>query len=167
MNRLLAIALILTVVLVILPSGTLAFGAGDIPSFAYLENKAFRHGDIENVLAEIAKGTTMAAGGGGLLGFAKQVIQQASSGGKFTKSDVKKVYFGNWLRDYSQCMDIGGLSKLSANTLVLVVSVLGFMTFGFATEEFQVTAERLGVYLPVVPIFYLVVELFKQLAGTH
>lgn len=23
-------------------------------------------------------------------------------------------------------------------------------TFGFATEEFEVTAERLGVYLPVV-----------------
>lgn len=25
-------------------------------------------------------------------------------------------------------------------------------TFGFATEEFQVTADRLGVYLPVVRI---------------
>jgi hypothetical protein len=28
--------------------------------------------------------------------------------------------------------------------------VLGFMSFGFATGEFEVTAERLGVYLPVV-----------------
>lgn len=66
-------------------------------------------------------------------------------------------------------MDIAGLSKLTADTLVLIVSVLGFLvrplllhplvisdrasslsqTFGFATEEFQVTPERLGVYLPV------------------
>lgn len=26
-------------------------------------------------------------------------------------------------------------------------------TFGFATEEFEVTADRLGVYLPVVSLF--------------
>lgn len=63
-------------------------------------------------------------------------------------------------------MDIAGLTKLSADTLVLIVSVLGFLvcvlaspniseshwpawqTFGFATEEFEVTADRLGVYLP-------------------
>lgn len=49
-------------------------------------------------------------------------------------------------------MDIGGLSKLSADTLVLVVSILGFMAFGFSTEEFEVTPERLGVYLPVVSV---------------
>jgi hypothetical protein len=66
-------------------------------------------------------------------------------------------------------MDIGGLTKLSSDTLVLIVAVLGFMvrasiyisprtyteltsvqSFGFATEEFEVTPERLGVYLPVV-----------------
>ncbi|KAG8762608.1 hypothetical protein FRC11_008506, partial [Ceratobasidium sp. 423] len=46
-------------------------------------------------------------------------------------------------------MDIAGLSKLTAQTLVTVVSVLGFMSFGFATEEFEVTPDRLGVYLPV------------------
>lgn len=27
--------------------------------------------------------------------------------------------------------------------------VLGFLAHGYATEEFQVTPERLGVYLPV------------------
>lgn len=59
------------------------------------------------------------------------------------------MYFGNWLRDYSQALDINSLSKLSADTLILIVAVLGFMTFGFATDEFQVTADRLGVYLPV------------------
>ena len=63
-------------------------------------------------------------------------------------------------------MDIAGLTKLSADTLVLIVSILGFLvcalvlpniseshwpawqTFSFATEEFEVTADRLGVYLP-------------------
>ena len=49
-----------------------------------------------------------------------------------------------------QAMDIAGLSKLSADTIVMIVSILGFMTFGFATEEFEVTANRLSVYLPVV-----------------
>ncbi|KAH9943991.1 Het-C-domain-containing protein [Epithele typhae] len=147
--------LILTVVLVLLPAETYAFGAGDIPDFAYLNGKAFRHGDIENILAELAKNlghVSSGGGGGGFLGMAASVLSAAASGGegaKFTGEDVKRVYFGNWLRDYSQAMDIAGLSKLSADTLVLIVSVLGFLTFGFATEEFKVTAERLGVYLPV------------------
>ncbi|KNZ80575.1 hypothetical protein J132_04817 [Termitomyces sp. J132] len=141
--------LLLTIVVVLLPIETYAFGAGDIPDFSYLNDKAFRHGDIENILENLAKTAGGMAAGGGLLGFASSMIQQATGGDKFTKSDVKRVYFGNWLRDYSQCMDIAGLSKLTADTLVLIVSVLGFVTFGFATEEFQVTADRLGVYLPV------------------
>ncbi|KAF7307412.1 Heterokaryon incompatibility protein het-c [Mycena indigotica] len=136
-----------------------AFGAGDIPDFAVEaslpSDKAFRHGDIENILSTLAKTAGHAAlsgSGGNLFGFAKSLIKEATSGpggAKFSSGDIKKVYFGNWLRDYSQAMDIGGLSKLTADTLVLVVSVLGFMTFGFSTEEFEVTAERLGVYLPV------------------
>ncbi|KAJ6541906.1 heterokaryon incompatibility protein Het-C-domain-containing protein [Mycena capillaripes] len=147
--------LLLTLVLVLLPETVHAFGAGDIPDFAFLNDKAFRHGDIENILSTLAKAAGHAAashGGGNLFGFAKSLIQSATSGPggpKFSSGDIKKVYFGNWLRDYSQAMDIGGLSKLTAESLVLVVSVLGFMTFGFATEEFQVTPERLGVYLPV------------------
>ncbi|KAG6846066.1 hypothetical protein H0H87_006430 [Tephrocybe sp. NHM501043] len=141
--------LLLTILVVLLPVETYAFGAGDIPDFAYLNDKAFRHGDIESILETLVKNAGGLATGGGLLSFAHSMLQQASGGAKFTKSDIKKVYFGNWLRDYSQCMDIAGLSKLTADTLVLVVSVLGFVTFGFATEEFQVTADRLGVYLPV------------------
>ncbi|KAJ7144853.1 Het-C-domain-containing protein [Mycena crocata] len=151
--------LIITLVLVLLPETVHAFGAGDIPDFAFLNEKAFRHGDIENILSTLAKtaghvaAAHAATGGGDLLGFAKSIIKTAVTSGtgneKFSSSDIKKVYFGNWLRDYSQAMDIGGLSKLTAESLVLVVSVLGFMTFGFATEEFEVTAEKLGVYLPV------------------
>ncbi|KII94013.1 hypothetical protein PLICRDRAFT_412726 [Plicaturopsis crispa FD-325 SS-3] len=141
--------LLFAVLLALLPAPTYAFGAGAVPNFSYLNDKAFRHGDIEDALANLAKTVGHAAGGGGLLGFAQSVIKTASGGSKFNKGDINKVYFGNWLRDYSQAMDIAGLSKLTADTLVLVVSVLGFMTFGFATEEFQVTADRLGVYLPV------------------
>ncbi|KZW01792.1 heterokaryon incompatibility Het-C [Exidia glandulosa HHB12029] len=143
-----SLPLVLLVVVCVLPLAVHAFGAGDIPDFAFLNDKAFRHGDIENVLVEIAKFAGHAAGNSGLFSFARSVM--GSSGGKkFSKEDVKKVYFGNWLRDYSQVMDIGGLSKLSADTLVMVVSVLGFLEFGFATEEFEVTPQRLGVYLPV------------------
>ncbi|KAL0580689.1 hypothetical protein V5O48_001330 [Marasmius crinis-equi] len=141
--------LILAVIVIVLPTETYAFGAGDIPDFAYLNDKAYRHGDIENVLAELVKSAGGAAAGGGLLGFAKKVLDKSSGGSKFDRSDIKRVYFGNWLRDYSQAMDIAGLTKLSADTLILILSVLGFMTFGYATEEFEVTADRVGVYLPV------------------
>ncbi|TFK77526.1 Het-C-domain-containing protein [Pluteus cervinus] len=146
--------LVLTVLVVLTPTNTYAFGAGDIPDFAYLNKKAFRHGDIESILEELVKsagGHGGGFGGGSLIGFATSVLSAAagSGGAKFTKSDIKKVYFGNWLRDYSQAMDIAGLSKLTSDTLVLIVSILGFLAFGFATEEFEVTPERLGVYLPV------------------
>ncbi|KAH8833028.1 heterokaryon incompatibility Het-C [Flagelloscypha sp. PMI_526] len=104
-----------------------------------------RHGDIENILSELTKAGAEATGNG----FLQSMMSVATGGSKFSKSDIKRVYFGNWLRDYSQAMDIAGLSKLSADTLTLLLSVLGFMTFGYATDEFEVTAERVGVYLPV------------------
>lgn len=51
-----------------------------------------------------------------------------------TICSLQRVYFGNWLRDYSQAMDIAGLSKLSGDSIVLVIMCLGFMAFGYATE---------------------------------
>jgi hypothetical protein len=62
--------------------------------------------------------------------------------------DIKRVYFGNWLRDYSQAMDIAGLTKLSKQTIINLCMALGFLAHGYATGEFEVTEERLGVYLP-------------------
>ncbi|KAH8914847.1 heterokaryon incompatibility Het-C [Atractiella rhizophila] len=76
-NLLLILSLAILIILVFAPTAN-AFGAGNIPSFAYLEGKAFRHGDIEDILEGIKKG-------GGLLGR-----------GKFGGLDVKRVYFGNW-----------------------------------------------------------------------
>lgn len=44
---------------------------------------------------------------------------------------------------------------MTEETLLIIIQALGFMTFGFATREFLVTPERLGVYLPVVRPFIL------------
>ncbi|KAG8782844.1 hypothetical protein FRC15_006173 [Serendipita sp. 397] len=71
--------LVIAFVLTVLPSSAYAFGAGNLPSYGYLENKAFRHGDIEDVLAELLKRT-----GSGLL----------KQGSKFKGLDIKRVYFG-------------------------------------------------------------------------
>ncbi|KAI0266532.1 Het-C-domain-containing protein [Gloeopeniophorella convolvens] len=134
------VLLILLVVLAICISnnGVYAFGAGNIPSFAYMEGRAFRHGDIEDILSEVAK----KSGGfalGALIG---------KGGSKFGGLDIKRVYFGNWLRDYSQAVDIAGLKKLPLQTIINLCMALGFLAHGYATNEFEVTVERLGVYLP-------------------
>ncbi|KAJ7682980.1 heterokaryon incompatibility protein Het-C-domain-containing protein [Mycena rosella] len=116
-----------------------AFGAGNIPSFAYMEGRAFRHGDIEDALAELIK-----RGSGG--GFA--LASLISKGSKFNGLDIKRVYFGNWLRDYSQAVDIATLKKVQIQTILNLCMALGFLAHGYATAEFEVTEERLGVYLP-------------------
>ena len=69
-------------------------------------------------------------------------------GHKWTSMMVKRVYFGNWLRDYSQAVDVGSLKGVSAPTIRILVWVLSFLSFGYATAEFEVTEERLGVYRP-------------------
>jgi len=70
-----------------------AFGAGNIPDFAFLEGKAYRHGDIEDILAEMF--IRIAANeGGGILDFVKKAT---GLGDKFGGLDVKRTYFGNWL----------------------------------------------------------------------
>ncbi|PPQ86627.1 hypothetical protein CVT25_006811 [Psilocybe cyanescens] len=120
-------------------NGVYAFGAGNIPSFAYMEGRAFRHGDIEDILSELVK-----RGAGG--GFA--LASLISKGKKFNGLDVKRVYFGNWLRDYSQAVDIASLKKLQLQTIINLCMALGFLAHGYATHEFEVTEERLGVYLP-------------------
>lgn len=55
-----------------------------------------------------------------------------------------------WLTPHysSQAMDVGTLKNLQADTIRVLVWVLSFMSFGYATGEFEVTADRLGVYRP-------------------
>ncbi|KAL4980107.1 heterokaryon incompatibility protein Het-C-domain-containing protein [Aspergillus desertorum] len=118
--------LALGLVLLLLPCQVHAFGAGNIASISKVEGKNWRHGDIEDILKTIA--------------FIK--------GHKWTSNMVKRVYFGNWLRDYSQAMDVGTLKSLPADTIRILVWILSFLSFGYATAEFEVTADRLGVYRP-------------------
>jgi hypothetical protein len=57
-------------------------------------DKAFRHGDIESVLEKLAKTAGRASiGGSGIIGIAASVIKAAAGPSKFSKSDIKKVYF--------------------------------------------------------------------------
>ncbi|KAJ5670378.1 uncharacterized protein N7477_005741 [Penicillium maclennaniae] len=115
----------LLVCLVLLPR-VHAFGAGNIASISAVEGKNWRHGDIEDMLKTVA----------------------FIAGHKWTSTQIKRVYFGNWLRDYSQAMDVGTLKNLQSDTIRVLVWVLSFLTFGYATGEFEVTSERLGVYRP-------------------
>lgn len=118
--------LILALLLVVLPGKAAAFGAGNIPSIAQVEGHNWRHGDIEDLLKTLA--------------FIK--------GKKWTTLMVSRVYFGNWLRDYSQAVDVGALKGVNAATIRILVWVLSFLAHGYATEEFEVTEERLGCYRP-------------------
>lgn len=66
-------------ILIALPKAE-AFGAGNIASISKIEGKNWRHGDIEDVLKLVA----------------------CIKGHKWSSMMIKRVYFGNWLRDYSQ-----------------------------------------------------------------
>ena len=45
-------------------------------------------------------------------------------------------------------MDTGSLKKAPAETIRILIWLLSFLSFGYATQEFEVTSERLGVYRP-------------------
>ncbi|KAK4188491.1 ATP-dependent RNA helicase DDX42 [Podospora australis] len=108
---------------------TLAFGAGNIAGISSIEGQNWRHGDIEDALLKI-------------------MMARAVGGKRFDKIMTSRVYFGNWLRDYSQAIDVGTVKSVSAEAIRLLLCVLGFVTFGYGSREFEVTADRLGCYRP-------------------
>ncbi|KAL0474327.1 heterokaryon incompatibility protein Het-C domain-containing protein [Neurospora intermedia] len=116
-------------VIYLFASPALAFGAGNIASISKIEGQNWRHGDIEDALLKI-------------------VMARAMGGKTFDKLSVSRVYFGNWLRDYSQAIDVGTVKAVSAEAIRLLLCVLGFLTFGYGSREFEVTADRLGCYRP-------------------
>jgi hypothetical protein len=120
------VSFVLVLAFVLLSSPVSAFGAGNIASLSKIEGHNWRHGDIEDMLKTVA--------------FLR--------GHKWTSMMIKRVYFGNWLRDYSQAVDVGTLKGVQAGTIRILVWVLAFMSFGYATAEFEVTDERLGTYRP-------------------
>ncbi|KID89592.1 NIMA-interacting protein TinC [Metarhizium guizhouense ARSEF 977] len=117
------------IVLVALATPVAAFGAGNIASTSKVEGQNWRHGDIEDALLTLA-------------------MARAMKHKKFNKIMVSRVYFGNWLRDYSQAIDVGTVKSVSAEAIRLLLCVLGFLTFGYGSGEFEVTADRLGCYRP-------------------
>lgn len=117
-----------------MPSGANAFGAGNIPSLAAIEGTNFRHGDIEDTLATLV----MSSG---------SFLSRLTGGKKFDDLAIKQVYFGNWLRDYSQAIDLGTLTKgINPELIRIVLWIMAFGEFGYGTNEFEVTSEKLGVY---------------------
>lgn len=89
-----------------------------------------RHGDIEDVLLSLA------------------AAHAFNKGKNFSTMMIKQTYLGNWCRDYSQAIDVGTVKSVSAEAIRLLLCVLGFMTFGYGSGEFEITAERLGCYRP-------------------
>ncbi|RMZ87806.1 hypothetical protein DV736_g4961, partial [Chaetothyriales sp. CBS 134916] len=115
------------IILLVRPAN--AFGAGNIGSTSEIEGQNWRHGDLEDTLLTIVAANSM-------------------GGKKFTKLDVKRVYFGNWLRDYSQAVDVGTVKAVSAEAIRMLLWILGFLSFGYGSGEFEVTTDRLGCYRP-------------------
>ncbi|KKA29982.1 hypothetical protein TD95_002990 [Thielaviopsis punctulata] len=121
--------LVVLAVLAFMAGPVAAFGAGNIGSSSKIEGQNWRHGDIEDALAVLS-------------------MAKALNGKKFNKLQISRVYFGNWLRDYSQAVDVGTVKNVSAEAIRLLLSILGFLTFGYGSGEFEVTADRLGCYRP-------------------
>jgi len=82
-----------------------AFGAGNIPDTSALDGHLWRHGDIADLLITLP------------MSF---ITNRA-----FKKVDVKVIYFGNWLRDYSQLLDVGSITKIPEDILRSLVSISG------------------------------------------
>lgn len=121
--------LILLLLCLLLAQPAAAFGAGEVPPGSEFKGLVWRHGDLVDLL--------------------KYLPTSFITGYRFTKLQRKQVYFGNWLRDFSQVIDTTCLEAVPEPVLRAIVSVMAFMEFGFATDEFDVTRERLGCYTHV------------------
>lgn len=103
-----------------------AFGAGSVANGSNFKEFVWRHGDIVEVLRFLPSSVITNTG--------------------FTQLQRRQIYFGNWLRDFSQVVDATCLENIPETILRAIVSVLAMMEFGYATDEFDVTRERLGCY---------------------
>ena len=98
-----------------------AFGAGYVARGSNAHGSNYRHGDI-------------------LMGV--YFLQHIHS------TNVRKIYFGNWLRDFSQLIDRKAIELVPEPILRAVVAVFAHIQFGYSTGDFEVTPERLGCYRP-------------------
>ncbi|ORY56566.1 heterokaryon incompatibility Het-C [Pseudomassariella vexata] len=121
--------LVIIVCLLLLVGPASAFGAGEVPGSSEFKGYVWRHGDITEVI--------------------RHLPFSFITNHRFTQLQRKQIYFGNWLRDFSQVIDTTCLENVPEPILRAIVSVMGFMEFGFATDEFDVTRNRLGCYTHV------------------
>ncbi|KAI0518307.1 heterokaryon incompatibility Het-C [Xylaria bambusicola] len=127
-SRLSMLPWLLLCLLILIPQVS-AFGAGEVPAGSDFKGYVWRHGDICEALLYLPSSFI--------------------TNHRFTQLERKQIYFGNWLRDFSQVIDTTLLETVNEAILRAIVSVMGFLEFGFATDEFDVTRERLGVYTHV------------------
>jgi hypothetical protein len=102
------------------------------------------------------------AGDGGEHTFTHSTIEAVLAPLGFMREEVEMVYFGNWLRDYSQLLDpkiirAGTMPKsfpdvLSREALTEIVDIISATRFSYvkslAPNIFRATPELLGVYRP-------------------
>ena len=62
-------------------------------------------------------------------------------------------------------MDTAALKKAQPETIRILVWLLSFLGFGYATAEFEVTSERLGVYRPEEHIEYVCIMSYRTCAN--
>lgn len=91
-----------------------------------------------------------------------RTIEEVLASVAFSTNEIEAIYFGNWLRDYSQLLDpkivrATTMPKnfpdvLSREALTQIVDVLAIREFPalmkIDREKFKVTPQRLGVYRP-------------------
>jgi hypothetical protein len=121
--------LLIALVCLLLADRASAFGAGEVAGNSEFNGYVWRHGDIAEALRYLP------------VSFVTHY--------RFSALERRQIYFGNWLRDFSQIIDTTGLDTVPEPVLRAIVSILGFLEFGFATDEFDVTRERLGCYTHV------------------
>ena len=102
------------------------------------------------------------AGNGEAKGSTHQTIEWVLRDFKFSQMEIDAVYFGNWLRDYSQVVDPkitrapnmpkefpAALSREGWTSLVDVLAAKKFFDLRMRyPKEMKVTAKKLGVYRP-------------------
>lgn len=102
------------------------------------------------------------AGNGHAHGSTHQTIEWVLRDYKFSQMEIDAVYFGNWLRDYSQVVDPkitrapdmpkefpATLSREALTSLVDVLAAKKFFDLRMRyPNEMKVTAKKLGVYRP-------------------
>ena len=108
------LSLLVSICLLVAPAA--AFGAGDIPGDKGLDGYVWRHGDIATAVL-----------------LSLPISFQTNY--KFTKLEKMNIYFGNWLRDYSQLIDVSLLQRLPEPLLRAVVSYSSPPRSSFSNPE--------------------------------